>query len=297
MNTPSPLVPQGTQPQRGKSSLYFKIMMILTVHVVVIGGMLLQGCKDTAKTENKESTTTQTAQNDTTSPSASSTVPPASDASIPPAVTSTAAISNQAVSTMPPVQTASAPAVSAPPIASMPATQPASGISGDGREYVIAAGDTLAAIAKKNSVSLKALVEANPGVSPKKLQIGHKLQIPAGGMAVASASPASASSMSAPASTETSSERSSATYTVKSGDTLGKIARAHGTSFKKIMAINDLKTTAIRVGQKLKMPAPKPAGADAAPASASISSTASASPGPVSSVSAPVSASPSGVAN
>jgi peptidoglycan endopeptidase LytE len=195
------------------------------------------------------------------------------------------------MSTLPPqVQTMSAPAVSVPPIASMPATQPAPAISGDGREYVIAAGDTLAAIAKKNSVSLRALVEANPGVSPKKLQIGHKLQIPAGGMAVASASPASSSSMSAAAPTETSSEGSSASYIVKSGDTLGKIARSHGTSYKKIMAINDLKTTSIRVGQKLKMPAPKPAGADAAPASASISSTAAASSGPVS-------ASPSGVAN
>ena len=103
--------------------------------------------------------------------------------------------------------------------------------------------------------------------------------------------------MSAAAPTETSSEGSGARYVVKSGDTLGKIARAHGTSYKKIMALNDLKTTGIRVGQKLKMPAPKPAGADAAPASASISSTAAASPGQVSSVSAPVSASPSGVAN
>jgi LysM repeat protein len=179
----------------------------------------------------------------------------------------------------------------------MPATQPTPAISGDGRDYVIVAGDTLAAIAKKNSVSLKALVEANPGVSPKKLKIGHKLQIPAGVTAVASASPASSSSMSAAVPTETSSEGSSAKYVVKPGDTLGKIARSHGTSYKKIMAINDLKTTAIHVGQKLKMPAPRPAGADAAPASASISSTASASPGPVSSVSAPISASPSGVAN
>jgi LysM repeat protein len=178
-----------------------------------------------------------------------------------------------------------------------PVIQPAPAISGDGREYVIAAGDTLAAIAKKNSVSLRALVEANPGVSPKKLQIGHKLQIPAGGMTVASASSAGASSMGAAAPAETGAEGSRATYIVKSGDTLGKIARSHGTSYKKIMAINDLKTTAIHVGQKLKIPAPRPAGADAAPASASISSTAAVSPEPVSSVSAPVSASPSGVAN
>ena len=194
MNTPSPLVPQGTQLPRGKSSLYFKVLMILTVHVVVIGGMLLQGCKDTSKADaNKDSSvaanSTQTAQNDTQSPSASSTST-SPDASVPPAVTSTSAISNQAMSTMPPqVQTMSAPAVSAPPISSMPATQPAPAISGDGREYVIAAGDTLAAIAKKNSVSLRALMEANPGVSPKKLQIGHKLQIPAGVTAVAGNKP------------------------------------------------------------------------------------------------------------
>jgi peptidoglycan endopeptidase LytE len=44
------------------------------------------------------------------------------------------------------------------------------------------------------------------------------------------------------------------TYTVKTGDTLSKIAKANHTSFKKIMALNDLKTTSIKVGQKLKLP-------------------------------------------
>src|SRR5271155_3562031 len=51
MNTPSPLVPQGTIPSRGKSTVFFKILMILAVHVVLIGGMLLQGCKDTKSNE------------------------------------------------------------------------------------------------------------------------------------------------------------------------------------------------------------------------------------------------------
>ena len=60
-----------------------------------------------------------------------------------------------------------------------------------------------------------------------------------------------------------------AVYVVKTGDTLGKIARLHGTSYKKLMALNDLKTTSIRPGQKLKLPAPKPAGVDVVPASAS----------------------------
>jgi LysM repeat protein len=86
-----------------------------------------------------------------------------------------------------------------------------------------------------------------------------------------------------------------ANYTVKSGDTLGKIARAHGTTFKKIMAMNDLKTTGIRVGQKLKLPAPKPAGTEAMPVSASAAPVQPApAPGPVSAAPAPA---PTGVAN
>ena len=44
-------------------------------------------------------------------------------------------------------------------------------------------GDTLGAIAKKNGVSIKAIEDANPGIDAKKLQIGHKLQIPAGSAA------------------------------------------------------------------------------------------------------------------
>ena len=48
MNTPNPLLPQGMLPTRG-NSLYFKILMIFAVHIVVLGGILMVGCKDTAK--------------------------------------------------------------------------------------------------------------------------------------------------------------------------------------------------------------------------------------------------------
>ena len=49
---------------------------------------------------------------------------------------------------------------------------------GDGQGICHRPGDTLGAIAHKNGISLKALMEANPGVNPKKLQIGQKIQIP-----------------------------------------------------------------------------------------------------------------------
>jgi LysM repeat protein len=284
MNIPSPLVPQGTQPQRGKSSLYFKVLMIVTVHVVLIGGMLLQGCKDTAKDQAKDPGLTQTGT-DTTS--LTNTTPAmAPDPAIP--AISTSSISNQAMSPLPAVQLpVSQPnpsaAITSAPMASTPATVSAPPVAVVG-DYVIAKGDTLAAIAKRNSVSLRALTEANPGLNARKLKIGQKLQIPASTGAVASANSGSSSASAAP---EVASDGSA--YVVKSGDTLGKIARAHGTSYKRIMALNDLKTTGIRVGQKLKMPAPKPAGAEPMPAAAALSPT----PGPVSAVSTPS----SGVAN
>jgi LysM repeat protein len=261
--------------------------MVLSVHVVLIGGMLLQGCKDTSKTETKDPSLTSTSPSDTTPPPATT---PAPDTSVP-AVTSTAALSNQTMATTAPqIQTMPNSANSAPPVAVLPppamVTAPPVASGGD---YVIAQGDTLGAIAKRNSVSLRALIDANPGINPKRLQIGHKLQIPVGGATVAATTPTGSSSMGMAPLDATS---DSPSYTVKSGDTLGRIARAHGTSYKKIMALNDLKTTAIRVGQKLKMPAPKPAGAETIPASASISpaSASAPAPGPISSASAPTAA-------
>jgi LysM repeat protein len=269
MNTPSPLIPQGATPPRGKSGLYFKVLMILSVHVVVIGGMLLQGCKDTSTKDQaaKDSALSPTA--DLTSPAPSNTV---GATAIPTEVPTTLNpnISNAYAGTTP--TAAPAPPI-APPLASVvpPAKSTDLAPQGEAKDYVIAKGDTLAAIAHRNGVSLKALTEANPSVNAKKLQIGQKLQIPAGTAALAATSTAGAS----PAAGIEAAQGDGSLYVVKSGDTLSKIAKAHGTSFKKIMAMNELKTTSIRAGQKLKMPAAKASIAEpsATPASASTTPT------------------------
>jgi len=44
-------------------------------------------------------------------------------------------------------------------------------------EYVVAKGDNLGSIAKKNGISLKAIQDLNPGVNPNRLQIGQKLKV------------------------------------------------------------------------------------------------------------------------
>ena len=47
------------------------------------------------------------------------------------------------------------------------------------RTHVVVAGETLAAIARKRSISLAALQAANPGIVPKKLRAGQTLNLPA----------------------------------------------------------------------------------------------------------------------
>lgn len=293
MNNPSPLVPQGTTPPRPKSSLYFKVLMILTVHVVVIGGMLLQGCKDTnsaPKTDASTSSQTASASPDT---SAANTNNTPDTTSLPPQqpLPTVPSVSNAAVNptpTLPPTASTPLPNNLPPTVATQP---PGAASMGDTREYAVIHGDTLATIAHRNGVSLKSLMDANPGVNPRKLRVGQKLELPASsGAAATTAATGSAGAMDATAPAE----GSSGIYTVKSGDMLLRIAHSHGTTVKKIMALNDLKSTSIRVGQKLKLPAPKsaaPAADSTAPAASAMQPLPSSGPVSVSASAAPTPAS------
>ncbi|HEY5296570.1 MAG TPA: LysM peptidoglycan-binding domain-containing protein [Verrucomicrobiae bacterium] len=131
----------------------------------------------------------------------------------------------------PPVET-NPPAVVAPPV------------ENTGTEYVVIKGDSFAKIAKKFGVRVKAIEDANPGIVPTKLKVGQKLSIPA---------PTSASAAS-PMSNTDSTGSGNDMYVVKSGDTLTRIARSHGTTVKAIESENNLSTTRITVGEKLKLP-------------------------------------------
>jgi peptidoglycan endopeptidase LytE len=162
--------------------------------------------------------------------------------------------------------------------ATTPVTTPALTPSATGGSvYVIMAGDTFSTIAKKTGVSVKAIKEANAGLEDKKLQIGHKLQIPPSAAVASAEAPKAAGEAASAASGD------SSVYVVKSGDTLGKIATANHTSVKVIEALNDMKTSAIKANQKLKIPVMKVASADVAP----IPAAPVAAPAPVSGPAAP----------
>lgn len=230
MNSPSPLVPQGTsleQQHQARSKLKVKIFCALGVNVAVLLVLLMQGCK-----REQPQTLPETA------PLFTDTNPPPMD------VYDT----NVPVTTVP--DTNAPPGPAPLPIAEAPA-QPTAVAT----EYTILKGDTFSTIAPKFRITVKALQAANPGVDPAKLQIGKKIIIPAPADAAPGTTPGVAAAVG----------DSAGTYKVKSGDTLTKIAAEHRTTVKAIQSANNLTDSRIKVGQLLKLPV-KPAGTDAAPA-------------------------------
>ena len=242
MNNPNPFVPKGSLLElqgRRRSRLKLAVFCVLAVCITGLVAALIQGCK-----REKPDTDLNPPPMDTNDMEMTDTnLPPTNEVSNPPV-------------TVPPVETSNFPAVVPPPVAPVQPAAPAAS------EYVVVKGDTLGKIAKKNGVSLKALEDANPGVVPTKLKIGQKLAIPAGtGTPPETSAPAAAGDM------------GTASYTVRSGDTLSKIAKRNGTTVKAIEAANGLITTKIKVGQKLKIPS-KVEAAPAAPAPVSDATSA-----------------------
>ena len=246
MNTPNPLVPQGSLNEtKNKSHIRIAVCTILAIHVVVIVGLLIAGCKkDGAIADNQKQTNS----------------PPVFDPSTIAQDTNAVAPSNPSQS--PSNQVAVTPST---PLNQPPAEQPAPATT----EYTVAKGDSFYTIGKKQGVTIKTITAANPGVESTKLKVGQKLQIPARTTVAA----ATGGGAVAPDSTGASGAGAEGLYVVKSGDNLTKIAKAHGTTPKQLRAANSLKTDQIKVGQKLKLPQKAAPGATAG-------STASAAPVP-----------------
>jgi LysM repeat protein len=235
-------------------------MLVFAVHVVLLGGILLTACNHQTKpTDTPKETNADTALppgpinppgSDIASSTTTTTTVPPPVSNVTPPVNNV----NPPGGIVPPAVSSTGPVAPVGPASALPSAPSATGAS----VYVIASGDLLSTIAKKNGVSIKALEEANPGIDPKKLQIGHKLQIPASTAVAATdaSKPAAAGSDAAAA--------DGTLYVVKTGDNLGKIAKAHGTTVKALEALNDMKTSAIKVGAKLKVPVMKVASVDAA---------------------------------
>ena len=238
MNTPNPLVPQGSleRQSKGKSTVRIAIFTIVSIHAVFFAGLLMQGCRRDESKSPLKTADAVTNQN---------TLPPIDPGYYP---------STQDVAQMPAPPPASNPM--SPTVSdAVPSLPPAAPLetAAEGKSYTIARHDTLAKIAKANGISVGALSKANPGVDPAKLRPGQKIQIPA--PVTPAAAPASAGLGFKEPGVADSTSSTASVYSVKAGETLTRIAKQHGTTVKAIRAANNLKTDRLLVGQKLKLPA------------------------------------------
>ena len=122
------------------------------------------------------------------------------------------------------------------------------GADGERVVYTVRSGDYLGRIASRHRCTVAQIKRWN-NLSSNNIRVGQRLVIYRGGNAPASASSSSSAAKSAPPANAT-------TYTVKSGDVLGKIAERHGCTVAQLKSWNGLTSNNIRVGQKLIVAAP-----------------------------------------
>ncbi len=235
----------------------YKLLMASAVAATLIlfSGLFIQGCQrqpaTSAANEDLPSSTTPSDANGTASADK-------------PATTNTVAAAPEAASTN--VTTTASTAPTAPATPEMSPTAPA----GPTKDYTVVKGDSFYKIAKAHHITMKALTDANPGMESSKLKIGQTLHIPEAAETAAATPAASGSTTAAPPAAPAAgaatamNDSGAATYVVKSGDTLGRIAKAHGTTVKAIKSANNLTSDRIAVGKSLKLPPGKTAAATAA---------------------------------
>ncbi len=240
MNTPNPLVPQGSLPDKGKAQIRITVFAILAIHVVLLGVLLIAGCNKKTEPEVAPENTglppvPPAMENWPEHPPA---LPPVTQdvTQLPPPVPPT--IQETTTYTPPPVESTLTPGVPA-----------STGYS----EHTISKGESFYTIGRKYGVGYKSIADANAGMNPTRLKIGDKIKIPP----ASSSGSASAVAGSAPATTADGAK----IYKVRSGDNLIKIARNHGLSLRELRAANSLRTDQIKVGQKLKIPVKEAASA------------------------------------
>lgn len=262
MKGSDPILPPGMNfegARRGRSNMRTAVVVVVLLHVALFAGILFQACSKTDEVaENQEgdkkpSLAEEMAQivnqkqpEPAPAPTPSpSTLPPLPDAGngLPPLPAGGGTPSPAPASTLPPDPSTLTGAAPTPPITPPFTTPPVPAAAGT--QHTVASGENFWSIAKKYGVRHKDIVAANPTVVPTKMKIGQKINIP----------PKAAAPTPAPAATAGANAN---TYVVKSGDTLGHIARRHRVKLNVLKTMNNLTSDLIRIGQKLTLPAGRP---------------------------------------
>lgn len=199
------------------------VLIVVALHVLVIGGIFIfEGCSRTrVQAPEMAANESQPAVSpDQAAPTDPSALPPGLTPATP-----------DALATAPTAPLAPAPAAPAP----APTVT-----------YAVVKGDSLWKIAKAQGTTTEELMRANNLTKTSTLRIGQKLTLPA----KAETGSALAAAAAAPAT-----EPSGANYTVKSGDSLWKIANQNGVTVASLKQANSLSSDKLKIGQKLAIPA------------------------------------------
>lgn len=216
------------------------MFIIVAAHIVFLGGLLLPGCKPDGAAPVVDGTTNRV-----------EALPPIS-----PGPRTVEETSPAPVNAEPPEQefpvAGSPPPVDPGPVAPAPVPTPAPApvvkpdpgplpvdpAPAKPLEHVVKVGETFTSIAQEHGVSVQAIVKVNPAVNPTQMRVGEVILIP----------PAE------PKAPESESEQGVTLYEIQAGDTLSAIARQFKTTVKAIREANELTTSRIDVGQKLRIP-------------------------------------------
>lgn len=279
------LISQGSRLQqlsgKKKSNLAVAMFAILFFHAAVLGALLIQGCKQEPPQPGA------TATNEVASPTNSSAstlggaglqfhddypgavVQQATNATLPVADTS------RAVAALPPDTNAVIPGVQGLPGAQTSTQQPgivqtgaltqATPAASEMKDHTVKSGENYTRIARAYpGVTVTDLLNANPGVDPRYLQVGQVVKIPpvsasktsARGSAVSPA--ADTQNKPAPGSEYKDSEGQTV-YLVAPGDSLTRISKKFGVKIADLKSENRLASDRINAGQKLRIPSKSPA--------------------------------------
>ena len=144
------------------------------------------------------------------------------------------------------------------------------------KTYTVVSGDTLSKIAYQHGISLANLMAWNK-LSSHLIYPGNVLRVSMSGTSTGGSNSGTASGTGAVTATppvntapsQPTNSTSTITYTVKSGDTLSRIAVQYGTTVSAIKTLNNLRSDLIYVGQKLKVTSTTGSGGSSAPNSGS----------------------------
>jgi membrane-bound lytic murein transglycosylase D len=111
--------------------------------------------------------------------------------------------------------------------------------------HQVRSGETLASIARRYKTSPSAIAQLNKLGRSQMIRVGRTLKIPQGRYVVSEQAAKKPAAF-------------SGTHSVTKGDSLWNIANRYGTTVQKIQDLNNISSSGLHIGQKLKIPGYKP---------------------------------------